>query len=192
VISGEELKEESEEESQQEETGKEEEEEEVKTDSEEEKDQEKERREKRAEEKETEEERAEKYDKHAWEEMEEEGAVVDEKEENKEEEQLGGKLMKEEYVNECEKIHYSHLVENGSAAEWINSPPPTPRRYTRRLRYSGEMHVAMLKAINDEIRRGVIRVIPAAQARYVLPAFVVIRGEKKRDWLHLIDNIRPH
>jgi hypothetical protein len=70
------------------------------------------------------------------------------------------------------KEECSYRSENECAAEWIDGPPSRPRRHTRCLRYPRERHVAMFKKINGEVRRGVIQIIPAVQARYVLPAFV--------------------
>jgi hypothetical protein len=60
---------------------------------------------------------------------------------------MGGRLM--DRAERWEKIGNREMVENGVAAEWIDGPPTEAADYTRRERYAGEMHLAMLRAIAE-------------------------------------------
>jgi hypothetical protein len=134
-----------------------------------------------------------------------------EQEQDPEKELLGGKLMLPEHLSYWRDIGCEGLVKDGCQPDWIHHPPPRPRDYTRRECYIGEMHDCMLAAINAEVARGVLQIIPKEQAFYVLPVFVVRKPGKDRlildcrelnvyikekhfklsDWLVLRDNIQP-
>jgi hypothetical protein len=123
------------------------------------------------------EEKEEKEDKRTLEEWEKE---MEQRVEEVDRGELGGRLSRPEYLQRWREIGAAHLVEGGCRPDWADQPPPTPRDYTRRERYSGKMDEAMHSAINEEIARGVLEIISQAEADYVLSAFVVIKPNKIR------------
>jgi hypothetical protein len=132
----------------------------------------------------SEEQSGEEEDKQALEELE----VLEEEEEDvvKDKEKLGARLTK--YPERWETIGCREMVEGGVKAEWIDGPPTQSADYTRREQYSGMMHQAMLQAIAEEVERGVLEVIDATEAKYVMAAFVVTKQEGK---VRLILDCRP-
>ena len=92
---------------------------------------------------------------------------------------LGGKLTRPPYPERWHTIGCRHLVEHGARADWILGPPRDAHDYTRRERYTGAMHDAMLTAIAEELERGVIELISSEDAPYLMPAFVVSKANGK-------------
>jgi hypothetical protein len=109
---------------------------------------------------------------------------LDWRDEEEEKKRLGARLQL--MPDRWSVIGGREIVEGGVRADWIDGPPTAAVDYTRRERYAGAMHTAMLQAIREELQRGVLEVVPMEEARYVMAAFVVITHK-----LRLILDCRP-
>ena len=63
--------------------------------------------------------------------------------------------------------------------DWIDGPPREPADYTKRERFFGRRHKLMREAIEMELQNGVLKRVAAAEARFVMPAFVVMKSSGK-------------
>jgi hypothetical protein len=128
-------------------------------------------------------------DKRALEEWLNEVYVPEEETEQEEvERRLGGRLSNSPYPQRWDTIGNRKMVEGGVRSDWIDGPPTEAADHTRRERYSGVMHDAMVRAIEEEKARGVLEVVSAAVVWFVMAAFVLIKAGGK---VRLILDCRP-
>jgi ribonuclease HI len=99
---------------------------------------------------------------------------------------LGGKLQTR--PESWATIGARELIERGVQPEWEDQAPPRTADWTRRERYIGMMHDQMMEVITEEINKGVLEIVEATAATYILAAFFV---RKVSGSLRLILDCRP-